>query len=296
MFTMRKQLHLFAAFFAAFTIASGFLASTARAAEGDTSITLAPTKSRFTIDAGTERQDKLVILNTGKEGYDFIVYTRPYEVKDITYDPDFSGKASNSDAYKWVRFEKTQYRLEAGQRVEVPYTIQAPAGAAPGGHYGVIFAETKAPRATSQSVVTNKRVGMAILATVNGKFKQAGEFASYRIDPVQFRSPLTTSTNITNSGNSDFVASLEFTVKDAFGNVKYHENKEFSVFPSTTRAMTMEWADSPWFGLFNVSVNSRYLDQSVEKSSYVLIVPRWMLVVIAVLVLVGVVYAVRRRR
>ena len=63
--------------------------------------------------------------------------------QNSSYEGDFDSKSSTSDAYQWVTFEKTEYHLEPGQRVEVPYRVSVPNDAASGGHYGVIFAETQ---------------------------------------------------------------------------------------------------------------------------------------------------------
>lgn len=260
------------------------------------SITLSPVNKRYKIDAGSTQTDELTILNDGSTAYDFIVYGRPYSVSNEQYEPDFVQTPSNADAYKWVQFQQTKWRIEPGQTVKIPYTLRVPADATPGGHYGVIFAETQPPQASSTSVIRKKRVGSILYATVNGTFTTGGQTLGTDIPFLQFRSPLKANTTIENTGNSDFEATLNYKVSDVFGNVKYEEQKLYAVLPQTTRKMTLEWRDSPWFGLYKVSLSSKYLDKDETNDSFVLMIPRWMLITTVVVIIGGGVYVALRRR
>ena len=273
------------------------IASAADEAKGDTSsITLSPTSQRYTIDAGKQQTNKLTVLNTGDTTVTFFVYGRPYAVTGEDYQPSFTSTASNSDAYKWVSFDKTEWQLEAGKSVDVPYTFRVPVGAAPGGHYGVLFVETKAPSGSGQAVVRNKRLGSILLATVNGNYRTSGNYLDTSIGSYQPRSPLETTTRIQNTGNVDFDTTQTLTVSDLFGNVKYTGEKKFTIFPDSVRATKMSWENSPWFGLYKVKATTAFLDQNHTKESLVLVAPRWMLLVLFIAVVGGAVYAFRRRR
>lgn len=262
------------------------------------SITLSPVNKRYQIDAGTLKTDTMTIVNDGKLAYDFILYARPYSIKDEAYMiPDFTSTASNADAYRWMQFEQTKYHIEPGQTLEVGYTMRVPDDAAPGGHYGVLFAETQPIGGGEGSVVARKkRVGMVIYATVKGEYKTAGKHLGAQIPFWQFRAPLTASVRVQNDGNSDFFAKTTYTVKDLFGATKYNETKENPVLPQTKRQIPLEWKSAPWFGLYNVGVTSSYLDQEHTSSGYVLLAPRWLLIVLAITIAGGVIYGVLRRK
>jgi hypothetical protein len=260
------------------------------------SITLSPVSRQYKVDAGGRIEDKLTIVNDGKVGYDFIVYSRPYSVKNEAYEPDFTKITMNTDAYQWVRLTQTKYRIEAGATVEVPYAIQVPATATPGGHYGVIFAETQPPEGVSASaVIRKKRVGSIIYATVNGNYTVKGEVAGADIPFLQVEPPLVASATVRNTGNTDFKDSVRMTVKDIFGNVKYDANKEYPVLPQTTRKIALEWQDAPWFGLYSVDVSQKFLDKNTTSSGYVLLMPRLLPFVALGILLVGGGYALYRR-
>ncbi|MBH2007959.1 hypothetical protein I8H83_05140 [Candidatus Saccharibacteria bacterium] len=289
---------------AALTVSGIFAAPHVNAAEEgapattNESITLSPVNTRFTIDSGQQREGELTIVNDGKTDYDFLVYARPYWVAGETYDPVFTKASEQSDAYQWVRLPKTLFHAKAGETVKVPYSIAVPATAAPGGHYGVIFAETQPVKTETQgnSVDRKKRVGMIIYASVNGNVINKGSTVSNATDFWQVQPPLRTSVTSKNEGNVDFINKITFSVKDLFGNTKYAIVKDYPVLPQTTRTVALEWANSPWFGLFRVDVQQKFLDKDLTTTSYVLMMPRFLPVLLLVLLLIGGGYAVLRRK
>jgi hypothetical protein len=261
------------------------------------SITLSPVSQDYKIDAGKEVSDELTVINDGKLAYDFIVYSRPYSVQSEQYDPDFTKVKSNTDVYQWVRLPQTKYHIEPNQTIKVPYTLSVPSTAAPGGHYGVIFAETQpVPQTSGNSVVRKKRVGTIIYANVNGSYINKGEFVDSSIPFWQLQPPMNAYVRVKNTGNSDFRDNVRYVVKDVFGNVKYDASKAFPVLPQTTRKITLSWDKSPWFGLFKVEISQKFLDKEQTTSGYVLMMPRFLPVVLLVLILIGGGYGLYHRR
>ena len=264
----------------------------------DESITLSPVSTRFGIDAGLQQTGEMTIVNDGKSDYDFIVYARPYWVANDTYDPVFTKGSKQSDAYQWVRLPQTKFHAKAGETVKVPYTIDVPVTAAPGGHYGVVFAETQPLNSGQQSnsVERKKRVGMIIYASVNGQTINKGEPLGNHAQFWQTQPPMHATATTRNDGNVDFVDKVTFVVKDMFGNPKYIANKEYPVLPQTTRVIGLEWKESPWFGLFKVDIQQKFLDKELTSSHYVLMMPRLLPVLLLVLIVIGVGVALLRRK
>lgn len=261
------------------------------------SITLSPVSRDYKVDAGKEINDELTIINDGKVPYDFIVYSRPYSVQSERYDPDFTKVSPNTDVYQWVRLPKAKYHIEPNQTIKVPYTIVVPSAAAPGGHYGVIFAETQpTSEASGNSVVRKKRVGTILYATVNGTYINKGDFISTEIPFWQVQPPMTSQVRLKNTGNSDFKDIIRYTVKDLFGNVKYDAVKSYPLLPQTTRKIDLTWNESPWFGLFRVEISQKFLDKEQVTTGYILMMPRFLPAIFILLVLIGGGYALYRRR
>ncbi len=283
---------------AAFSLSPISVASAAEDTSSKTeSILISPASKKYELKAGEAHDDKLRVVNDGQLAYDFTLYSRPYSVNDESYVPDFTADAQNADAYKWVRFQATSFRLEPGAFIEVPYTIRVPANATPGGHYGVIFAETQpGSDVGGQSVVRKKRVGSIIYATVDGDVSLSGKSLGTSIPFFQTKTPLQISERVSNSGNTDFLVKANVVVSDLFGGVKYRGVRESNVLPSTTRNIVSNWQDPSWIGFYRVTYDSEFLDTKQSSVHYVLFVPVWVYLVLVMLIVGRVGYALVRRK
>lgn len=262
------------------------------------SVALSPSTSKFTIDAGKTSSGKLTLVNDGTSAYDLLVYARPYSIANNDYqNPDFTSAKKNADLYAWVQFAQTKYHIDAGKTIEVPYTIRVPAGAAPGGHYGVIFAEIQSTQQSSSgnSVLRKKRVGSIIYATVNGEVRLTGDFAGGEVPFWQVQPPLTTTVSAKSTGNTDIVDTVRLTVRDVLGNIKYQATKDYHILPGTLRTMDLQWSNASWFGLYHVEAEQKFLSKSDKVEGYVLIMPRYVPIAL-LLILAGGVYVVVRRK
>lgn len=273
----------------------------AQAAESDAleSIALSPTKKDYKFDAGSSHTDSLTVINDGTVAYSLKVYVSPYSVSGEDYKPDFFTTRKNTDIESWVKLGQKSFRLEPGKSVTVPYTVVVPADATPGGHYGVIFAETQPAdgKRDASSVERKKRVGALLYATVNGAYSMGGTFKEIRTPGLQFTSPLKSELNVENTGSSDFDVETVFAVSDIFGSRKYTDDtKEYRLLPKTERKIQLEWPKSPGFGLYKVTVSAEFLDKQTTKTSYVLMAPIAFYMVFVIGLLVLVIYFVAKRQ
>ena len=285
---------------AALVVASGFGVSpaSAQSANGE-SITLSPTSTKTTADAGKTIEGKVTIVNDGTQTYEFLLYARPYSIINNDYtNPNFTNVTARTDVYKWISFPQTRYRIEAGATVTANYTMRVPKDAAPGGHYGVIFAETQPDesKASGNMILRKKRVGSILYVTVNGEYKLSGKDAGASISPWQPTPPLRATISATNDGNTDFTTATRLVVKDIFGTTKYDVKKDYQVLPDTTRTMTLEWQKASWFGFYKVEAYQSFLKETVKHEGYVLIVPRFIPLLLVIMLLTGGLYALLRRR
>lgn len=260
------------------------------------SITMSPSSTSLTVDAGEAATGSMKIINEGSTAYEFSVYARPYGVTNEQYDPDFTTQNINANVYKWVQFNQTKYRIEPGQAIDVAYTLHVPADASPGGHYGVLFAETAASSIASTGVARKNRVGNLLYVTVNGSHIEKGEFKGFQLPSWQTSAPMVSSVRIKNTGNVDFRAKVTTVAKDMFGRTKYAYTGDPIVLPETTRLAEMKWTNAPNFGIFKVDQSVEFLNQKQQNSSFVLIAPKWALIVIILVIVAGAAYVTLRRR
>lgn len=260
------------------------------------SVAVSPGMQRIEAKAGETETGKFTVINDGATPYSFIVYSRPYSVTNENYDPQFEKTSKNTDLYQWVKFKEVSYRLAPGERVEIQYDLHVPVAAAPGGHYGVIFAETQPEPGQEASVLRKKRVGSIVLANVDGKVSREGKVLGGTASFWQTSPPLTASNRVENSGNTDFQATVLTKVTDLFGSVKYSEQKDYVVYPGTIRNITFNWTEAPWFGLFKVNQTVTVLDTPTSTSHFVLMAPRWLALVVIILLIVGAGYGLLQRK
>jgi hypothetical protein len=258
------------------------------------SVAMSPAMQQFDAKAGTTVTGKFTVINDGQTAFKFIVYGRPYSVTNEQYEPQFEKTTATTDLYQWVKFDKVSYSLAAGERLDIPYEMAVPATASPGGHYGVIFAETQPDAVTSSSVLRKKRVGSIVSVNVDGSVLRKGTFLSSSALFWQPTPPLSASNRVENTGNTDFPATVATNVEDLFGSVKYSERKEYVVYPSTIRNITFNWDKSPWFGLFKAKQTVTVLNKSTTTSHYILMAPRWLALVLIIVIAMGAWYGLLR--
>ena len=260
------------------------------------SITLSPVSKNYEVKPGEVLKDSLTVLNDGQTSYEFTVYATPYSVVNEVYDPSFTDNLPRADAYTWVQFEKTTYYAEPRQTIEIPYTVQVKADAMPGGHYGAIFVETKPGE--NEQLARKKRVGAILYATVEGDVIRKGQVESTAIPWFQTRPPLRATADISNDGNTDFQTKATYEVKDIFGRVLYAAEQSFAVLPETTRRIELQWTNASWFGLYHISMTASALESEQVASSYVMVMPMWLIILVILVVAGGVahVYLGRKRR
>lgn len=301
---MLKKVLLIATFTLALAGFSPVVVSAADVTESEPreSLTLSPVNKKYNVDAGKIVEDSLTIINDGQTAYDFIVYARPYTLKadengsTESYQADFTKTADNTDVYQWVQFKQAKYHLEAGASTKVEYTMRVPSNARPGGHYGVIFAESQpSAEVSGNAVLRNKRVGSILYTTVNGANTLKGSVLSTDIPFWQLQPPLQVTTRIKNEGNTDFTDTINYRIKDVFGNVKYETRAEWALLPQTIRKVKLDWDKAAWLGIYKIEIDHKYLDSSESSSGYVLILPRYILIVFVLVLVLGGGYGIYRR-
>ncbi len=270
-----------------------FGVSSTHAIEGE-SIVMSPTGKSLDLDAGSSVSGSFKILNDGTTAYDFKVYAAPYSVKSGNYDADFTATPAGADAYTWVTFDKKQYRLEPGQNVDISYTINVPADASPGGHYGVMFAETQPSGKNKSNVVANKRVGMVLYTAVKGDYIQAGREVETIIPSFKLGGIPSAMMTVENTGNAHFTSRETFRVKNIMGEKVYERTLEHIILPKTTRDIALTWEKGSDLGWYTVETQSVILGKTVSHSGLVFVAPLWFLVIVA-LVIFGIIYMLWRR-
>ncbi len=266
---------------------------TVRAVEGE-SITISPASKPYKLKAGEVIKDKLTVINDGTVGYMFKVYAAPYSVKNRSYEPDYSTTTPNADLQTWVRFDQQSVHLEPNERTEISYTVTVPTDATPGGHYGVLFAETQPQQ--SEQIARKKRVGTIVYATIQGQYVQAGKELSTTISPLQIGGPVSGMLTVENTGNTDFTMTNSMTAWNIVGSEVYKKSHTRIILPKTTRDIPVKWENGPELGIFRIETTTDILGKQVAHQHWVLVAPIWFLITVFAVLGLFAFWIVRRIR
>jgi hypothetical protein len=112
---------------------------------------------------------------------------------------------------------------------------------------------------------------------------------------LQFDLPLRAHARVENSGNVDFDANSALRVETVFGREVFRYDSTHVVFPGKPRVFSTGWDDASGIGLYRVSYRVTAAAEEQEAASYVLMVPRTLLWLVAALILAGGIYVARRK-
>jgi hypothetical protein len=258
-------------------------------------ITMTPTTVSPVINPGTVYHGYFQVINQGKTGYNFLVYSTPYRVSGEDYSPEFTILPSAPNISGWLNFSSAGGYINPGQQIRIDYTISVPENTQPGGYYAAAFAETQFPK-VANSITLNEQVGELFYIQVAGPVVKKGETLTWQSSFLQ-KPPLTSTIRIQDSGSIYFPSTITYKVTDIFGNIKYKLNTIKQLLPQTIRRITIPWTKTPSFGLFKVSATVSYLNQSqVLSTKWVLVMDTTYRIIFIVIVVVAVLIIVFRSR
>lgn len=272
--------------------------SLAFAAQQD--ITLTPTTTSPIIDPGSVYHGSFQVVNQGKTGYKFLVYSTPYRVNGEDYTPEFTVLPTAPNISSWLNFSEPGGTINPDQTVTINYTISVPENTQPGGYYAAAFAETQFPQ-VANSITLNERVGELFYIEVAGPVAKKGELLTWQSNFLQ-KPPLTSTIRLQDSGSINFPATIRVNVRDILGQTKFSLYTVKELLPQTIRKITIPWNKTPSIGLFRVSGSVSYLNQTNQlPTKWVLVISptiRLILVIVVVvaLLLVAVQFLYHRRK
>lgn len=233
-------------------------------------ITITPTSNSPTINPGSVYNGSFQVVNQGKTGYNFTVYSAPYHVSGENYTPDFTAVPGAANPASWLKFSLSSSYISPGQSIRVNYSVNVPSTTQPGAYFGVAFAQTQYPKVPN-SITLNERVGEIFYIHAAGPVTQSGSLLTWQSSFFQ-SPPLTSTLRLEDSGELNYPANIQVKVDDVFGQTKYDLTTIKEVLPQTIRRVTIPWEGSPSLGLFKVTGSVSFLGHNHNLST------KWVLV------------------
>ena len=285
------------------------LATTAQAADATTkatqSIQISPPTANFAGNPGenvrglvkvTNLTDTPITLKVGKQN--FVAKGEEGEIELVdNANPLYS-------LAPWFNPALTDAEIPARGTREVPYNIDIPVDAEPGGRYGAIVFNTSAPKlpgGVSGAAVQQNIAGIVFLR-INGDAREELKVASFKSDKSFYEyGPVAISTRVQNTGTVHEKATGTITIKNMFGlTVSQFSLDEHFVIPNATRLLENTWPPKGkpglMFGRYTAQLDAKYGDGQTLKAQTAFTVIPYKIVIAVLLGLIVLIFLIRRGR
>ena len=251
-------------------------------------LTVAPLRTKPTLKPGDTEPAKITLTNQDTKVQQVTISVQRFNTVNESYDYKFEDDPSTA----WIRFPETQVSVNAGQKLELPYSIAVPNNASPGGYYFAVFASVDSNSGT-ESLKETKRVGSLIYLEVSGQVVKKGTVSSFDLPYISFSKQVPISIRLANQGNTHFDADVRFAVG---GNEQEGAALKGLLLPGTVRRLDGSIMMPRLPGLYRVTARYSSNGTSTETTSSVILYAPYWSIAAAVLIVIGLIFYIARRK
>ncbi len=211
-------------------------------------ITISPPRQELAGDPGAEVRSEFKVVNDSNTDSVFYTEVENFEAGDESGNPRFL--IGKEDLAGWVNVQET-VNLKAGEQKIIPFTINIPRTAEPGGYFASIFVRTTPPPRTGGGEVSiGAKLGTLLLLRVNGEIKEGVSILEFSTkDKQRFydRLPVELYYRFQNTGADRVKPEGKMVIKNIIGltaKVLNPNISDGSVLPRSIRKFETAWANS----------------------------------------------------
>lgn len=210
-------------------------------------ITVVPPRIELEGDPGTTVQGEFKVINESASPQIYYTQVENFEAKDETGTPQFV--QSKEGLAVWTEVDSA-VNIAGGEKKAIPFSINIPANAEPGGYFASIFVRTTPPPTQGGEVSIGARLGTLLLVRVNGDIQEGVdilEFGSKTKKKVFTSLPIEFYYRFQNIGADRVKPKGEVIVKNTIGmkaKILSANKSEGSVLPRSIRRFEMEWINA----------------------------------------------------
>lgn len=226
----------------------------------------------------------------------------------------FIDPAENNSSYslaKWLTVSEKSFSLKANESKTINYTVNVPANATPGGHYGVIFFSpslASKDESNANAVLAIPKIGSLVLFTVPGAISYIGNISSFEAgtkdgDTFTAKKLFINSNNVVdyltkfqNSSTNHVKPLGDIVIKNMFGKevakLKVNE-KEGNVLPDSIRKFENQSEIKHGFGLYEASVALTYGENKSSTATLSFWIVPWKETAGAIVLIIVVIWILR---
>jgi hypothetical protein len=252
-------------------------------------ITVGPAKIEYKANPGEKINDRLVIINDSQTNQTF--YAAFEKFTEVNGEKKFLPSEPTALS-EWFKMEKT-VTLKPGEQKNIPFTIDIPENAPPGGHFAVIWWGTAPNDSKQVSIVT--RAGILVYLEVSGEINEKGSVTAFSLPynkKIVFELPNDFIVNFKNEGNTYLKPKGEITIRNLFNNkiAAYKvNNKERIIFPNNSQILNIapQFTETPFaLGLYKATLALSWgeKDNHFNKTFNFIVFP-WKTILVAFIIL-----------
>lgn len=212
-------------------------------------LTISPVRMEISGDPGQTLNGRLGLFNEQDETKTFYSSAANFEAKGESGAPYFLPDTSSGLA-SWITVQES-VTLKAGERKEVPYSIQIPPNTEAGGYFAAILWSTSPAQQGAGQVSIGGKLGMLILLSVTGELKEGGDggLLDFKIDEdrrVVSALPITLVYRFSNEESERVKPDGEIKIKNLFGFTAATLDanpQKGNVLPRSIRKFSIIWAE-----------------------------------------------------
>lgn len=303
---MKKQFIIGVVVVTSLVFGSVYADSTYVAAEpAGQGVEISPALVELNAERGNTYDITVKVTNVTTADLDYVVSVEDFNAKDETGSPQVilgSSLPPTVSIRSWVS-SIDNFSLKTQEKNTIKFKLTVPADAEPGGHYGVLRFSGTDPQVSGSGVGLSASAGTLLLVRVAGDINESAEVASFFTasggSQTGFfeRAPITFVARIKNTGNIHIKPTGSIEIRNVFGgvvaSVQMNETRG-NVLPESIRRLEATY-DSFMIGYFSATVTLGYGQngQALVATTGFWVIP-WKPVLVATVLLVGVVFAIRR--
>lgn len=182
-------------------------------------LSIQPLKAIHTLNPGESVSGNVQVINAGDSAVTVETKIEDFVPLAGTYQIQFVGRAPGiSTVRDWITLDVPKsFVLAKGERKDVSYTINTPANAEPGGHFGVAFFKTSELSKNAQQLRVGAQVGMLILVTIPGSHLEKGNVLDFTGPFFVKKSPIHFTVKFENTGTVHFEPKGTISITNMFG-------------------------------------------------------------------------------
>ncbi len=276
-------------------------------------LTLTPGRFEISGDPGDTITEEILLINEGEKVEAYYLSFSNFEAQGESGSPAFIEPKTGLGT--WISTPVSSVSLNPKEQKIIPFTVNIPKDAEPGGHFAVIFWGTS-PAGGSGQVAVGAKTGILVLLSVNGDVKEDAGLLDFKTLASQFffsTLPVSLEYRFKNDGGDRIKPEGKITIRNTvFFPSEYLDANpgEGNVLPNSTRKIKVDWqkyerpanftqptnkfskfwsnVDYQWknfaVGLYSANLNVAYGTQGerVEKTTFFFVFP-WQLVLVMLL-------------